>query len=98
MPMILMTPELLEAKAAEVRSLRAEHDEVIAKMKTLVHSLNEQWKGEAQDAFLAKFDSMQPTFQNFSELLERQAQMMDNSAKTMRETDQALKNGINNAN
>ena len=66
-------------------------------MKTLVHSLNEQWKGEAQDAFVAKFDSMQPTFTNFSEMLESYAKMMDTSAKTLREADQALKSSINSA-
>ena len=66
-------------------------------MKTLVHSLNEQWKGEAQEAFVAKFDSMQSTFTNFSEMLEGYAKMMDTSAKTLREADQALKSSINGA-
>lgn len=97
MPMIQVTPELLTGKASEVRQLRAQHDEVMAKMKTLVHSLNEQWKGEAQDAFVAKFDSMQSTFTNFSEMLENYAQMMDTSAKTLQETDQSLKSAINGA-
>lgn len=97
MPMIQVTPELLTGKASEVRQLRAQHDEVMAKMKTLVHSLNEQWKGEAQDAFVAKFDSMQTTFTNFSEMLESYAKMMDTSAKTLQETDQSLKSAINGA-
>ena len=97
MPVIQVTPELLEAKAGEVRQLRAQHDEVMAKMKTLVHSLNEQWKCEAQDAFVAKFDSMQTTFTNFSEMLESYAKMMDTSAKTLRETDQTLKGAINSS-
>ena len=97
MPVIQVTPELLEAKAGEVRQLRAQHDEVMAKMKTLVHSLNEKWKGEAQDAFVAKFDSMQTTFTNFSEMLESYAKMMDTSAKTLRETDQTLKGAINSS-
>ena len=95
MPMIQVTPELLEGKAGEVRSLKAEHDEVIARMKSLVHSLDEQWKGEAQAAFVAKFDSMQTTFSNFSEMLENYAAMMDTSAKTLRETDEQLKAIIN---
>lgn len=97
MPLIQVTPELLTSKASEVRQLRAQHDEVMAKMKTLVHSLNEQWKGEAQTAFVAKFDSMQSTFTNFSEMLENYAKMMDTSAKTLQETDQSLKSAINGA-
>lgn len=95
MPIIQVTPELLEAKSGEMRNLRAQHDEVMTKMKTLVHALNEQWKGEAQTAFVNKFDSMQGTFVSFSEMLEGYAKMMDSSAKTMREVDQALKNSIN---
>ena len=97
MAIIQVTPELLESKAGEVRNLKSLHDELMAKMKTLVHSLNEQWKGEAQDAFVAKFDSMQPTFTNFSEMLESYAKIMDTSAKTLREADQALKSSINSA-
>ena len=95
MAIIQVTPELLESKASEVRNLKAQHDEVMAKMKSLVHSLNEQWKGEAQTAFVAKFDSMQPTFNNFSQMLDGYAKMMDTSAKTLRESDQALKASIN---
>lgn len=97
MPIIQVTPELLTSKAGEVRQLRAQHDEVMAKMKTLVHSLNEQWKGEAQEAFVAKFDSMQSTFTSFSEMLESYATMMDTSARTLQETDQSLKSAINGA-
>lgn len=97
MPLIQMTPELLEGKAGEVRNLRAEHDQVMARIKTLVHALNEQWKGEAQTAFVAKFDSMDGTFKNFSEMLESYAQMMDASAKSMREFDHDLGANITKA-
>lgn len=96
MAMIRVTPDLLEAKAAEVRNLKAEHDEVMAKMTALVHALDEIWQGEAQTAFVAKFDGMQSTFTNFSEMLDNYASMMDTSAKTLREADEALKAAIGN--
>ena len=96
MALIQVTPDLLEAKAAEVRSIKAEHDEVMSKMASLIHALDEIWKGEAQDAFVAKFDSMQPTFNNFAEMLDNYASMMDTSAKTLREADEALKAVIGN--
>lgn len=94
MPLIQVTPELLEAKANEVRGLKSEHDEVMTKMKSLVHSLEEQWKGEAQTAFVEKFDGMQSTFNDFSEMLEGYASLMDTSAKTLREADAQLKSVI----
>lgn len=86
-----MSPDSLTAKAAEVRTLRAEHDETMGKLRTLILALNEIWRGEAQDAFVAKFEGMQSTFTSFSESLEEYAKLMDTSAKAMRETDEQLR-------
>lgn len=94
MAIIQVTPELLMSKSNEVRNLKSNHDETMAKLRQLVLALNEQWKGEAQDAFVAKFESMQPTFNNFSEMLERYAQLMDTAAKELQATDQTLKGKI----
>ena len=94
MAIIQVTPELLMSKSNEVRNLKSNHDETMAKLRQLVRALNEQWKGEAQDAFVAKFESMQPTFTNFSEMLERYAQLMDTAAKELQATDQTLKGKI----
>ena len=96
MAIIQVTPELLNGKASEVRSLKATHDDTMAKLRSLVLALNENWKGEAQDAFVAKFESMQSTFTNFSEMLDNYATMMDTSAKTLREADESLKAAIGN--
>ena len=94
MAIIQVTPELLMSKSNEVRNLKSNHGETMAKLRQLVRALNEQWKGEAQDAFVAKFESMQPTFTNFSEMLERYAQLMDTAAKELQATDQTLKGKI----
>lgn len=94
MALIQVTPELLEAKATEVRNLKSEHDDVMTRMTNLVHALDEIWKGEAQSAFVNKYDSMQSTFTNFSELLESYASLMDTSANTLREADESLKSAI----
>lgn len=91
MAIIQVTPELLQGKATEVRSLKSNHDETMAKLKNLIMALNEQWKGEAQDAFVAKFESMQSTFTNFSEMLEGYAKLMDTAAREIQSTDQSLK-------
>lgn len=96
MAIIQVTPELLNAKANEVRNLRATHDDTMAKLRTLVMSLNENWKGAAQDAFVAKFESMQSSFTNFSETLEGYAKLMDTAAKELQNTDQALKTTMQN--
>jgi len=96
MAMIQVTPETLRQKATDVRTYKGEHDDVIAKLKTLVNGLNETWKGEAQDAFLSKFESMQSTFTNFSDMLEGYAKLMDTAATQLEDTDQSLKQTMSN--
>ena len=74
-----------------MRSLKAQHDDTMAKLRSLVLALNETWKGEAQDAFVAKFESMQNSFTSFSEMLEGYAKLMDTAARELQNTDQSLK-------
>ena len=94
MATIQVTPETLREKATEIRTLKSEHDEVMNKMTNLIHALNEQWKGEAQTAFVSKYDRMQSTFTNFSEMLDGYAKLIDASANELEMTDQNLKNKI----
>lgn len=93
---IQVSPEMLKQKAKQVRDYKAEHDEVMNKMKTLIYGLNEVWKGDAQTALLQKYEGMQSTFANFSELIEAYAVLMDATAEGMRSEDQAAAARINN--
>ncbi len=94
MALIQVTPELLRGKASDLRGLKAGHDENMAKMKALIMGLNEIWKGEAQDALVAKYEGMQATFVNFSEMIEGYAKLMDMSAQKYEEADTGLKSTI----
>lgn len=96
MAVIQVTPETLRSKASEVRGYRSEHNDTMAKLKNLIYALNEIWKGDAQNAFLSKYESMQSTFTNFSELLEGYAKLMDTAANELEATDQSLKTTMNN--
>lgn len=96
MAVIQVTPETLRSKANEVRNHRSQHDDTMLKLKNLIYALNEIWKGDAQNAFLAKYESMQSTFTNFSELLEGYAKLMDTAANELEATDQSLKSTMNN--
>ena len=94
MALIQVSPELLTGKATELRTLKAQHDEAMTKMRSLILGLNEILKGEAQDTFIVKYESMQSTFNSFSEMLESYAKLMDVSAQQLQETDQNLKTVI----
>jgi len=95
MAIIQVTPELLNAKASELRGLKSNHDEAMTKMRSLIMGLNEIWKGGAQDAYVQKYESMQATFTNFSQLLEEYAKLMDITAQKMSEKDAELASTIN---
>lgn len=95
MALIQVTPDLLNGKATELRGLKSQHDEAMTKMRTLIMGLNEVWKGDAQDAFVAKYESMQATFNNFSQMLEDYAKLMNTAAQKLQETDQALQGTMN---
>lgn len=91
MALIQVTPDLLTGKANDLRTMKSVHDENMAKMRSLIMGLNEIWKGDAQDAFVAKYESMQSTFTSFSEMLENYAKLMDMAAQKLQETDSSLK-------
>ena len=95
MALIQVTPDLLNGKANELRGYKDQHDDAMAKMRTLIYGLNEVWKGDAQDAFLAKYESMQSTFTNFSQMLEDYAKLMNSAAQRLQETDQSLSSTMN---
>lgn len=90
MATIQVTPDLLTDKARELRELKGHNDEAMAKMRTLILGLNEIWKGDAQTAFVEKYESMQFTFDRFSQMLEDYAKLMDTAADKMQEADQSL--------
>ena len=95
MALIQVTPDLLNGKANELRGLKGQHDEAMNKMRTLIMGLNEVGKGDAQDAFVAKYESMQSTFSNFSQMLEEYAKLMNTAAQKLQETDTALQGTMN---
>lgn len=96
MAVIQVTPETLRSKATDVRNYRSQHDDTMVRLKNLIYALNEIWKGEAQNAFISKYESMQSTFTNFSELLEGYAKLMDTAANELEATDQSLKTTMDN--
>lgn len=96
MPLIQITPESIRSQANTVRKYKQNQEAVITKLRRIVYTLNDSWKGEAQDAFVAKFQSMDSVYRKFSEVLEQYAALMDKAANEMQSTDQNIKSMIRN--
>ena len=96
MALIQVTPETLKSQANTVRKYKTDQEQTMQQIRKLVLSLSDSWKGEAQDAFVAKFQSMDYTYRRLSKVLDAYAKLMDTAAKELQATDQNLKNIIRN--
>lgn len=92
MAIIQVTPESLRAEANRLNTLKENHKTEMNNLKRLVYALNEQWKGAAQDAFLSKYQELQPEFDKFVRLLEDHISHMKTEAEQMEQQDNALAN------
>lgn len=96
MAIIQVTPELLTKEAEHLLSLKRKQVDQINSLRLLVNTLNSQWKGEAQEAYVNKFNSMEYVYRNFENLLDSYARLMKSAANQMRQTDENLQRQINN--
>jgi len=98
MALIKVTPDMLRARAGDVRKNRGEHDATIQRLSNIVNGLSDVWQGDAQNAFVERYRSMEQTFKQFSEMLEGYATLMDTAANQLQETDTSLKQTMNSFN
>ncbi|MBR1759327.1 MAG: WXG100 family type VII secretion target [Lachnospiraceae bacterium] len=87
---IRVDAETLHAKAAELRNMRASHDENITKVSTLIRGLSDVFEGQAAQAYQNNLESMQPTFTQFSAMLDELAVKLDAVATGFTEFDTGL--------
>ena len=93
---IKIIPEKLKEEAGKVRAYKAEHEEIMSRLNNLVFTLDESWDGEAQVAFVRKYESMQREFQKFSTMSEQYATEMEQIADKMQTADNTLLSKIGN--
>ena len=86
--------ETLHNKANELRSKLTTHNQNIASMKTLVNGLSGEFTGAAATAYIDRFNSMEATFNQFSEMIENFATNLDTVANSFTEQDNSLANSL----
>lgn len=97
MATIRVDADTLHTKANEIRTLKANHDENIMKMKNLITSMcnSEVFSGEASQAYINQMESMQATFNSFSEMIEKFATELDGVANSFTVEDNRLASSLN---
>ena len=91
---ILVSPDQLRSDAAKLKSYAEQDGAIIQQLTNLVLSLDDIWKGEAQTAFVTRFQSARQQFNSFNKTLASFAEMMETTAKNMENADLSLKQRI----
>lgn len=87
-----LSPELLKARANEVRNLAAEYDATYTRLKSIVESLNEIWKGPSQQDMYNIFRESETSFKSVKSGLENYAVAMEYAVTSTVDTDQNVTN------
>ena len=75
MALIEINTDSVRQKASDVRNICESHVELVSKLESLVESMGD-WKGEAQEAFVSKFQQMRPILNKFNESMQEFAASM----------------------
>jgi WXG100 family type VII secretion target len=82
---VTMTYEAMKNASSQIKTHKTNFDDMISGMTTIVNSLNGQWEGVAKEEFESAFQSLKPTLQKFSQLLERYYEELDREVADMME-------------
>lgn len=91
---IRVDAETLHSKANELRNKLTTHNQNIASMKGLVNGLSSEFTGAAATAYIERFNNMEATFNNFSDMIESFATNLDAVANTFTDQDNTLANSL----
>ncbi len=84
---IRITPEQMRGRANEYRTEADKVNGVIGKMDSLLQQLQEEWEGNASEAYNARFQELRPGFVKAEELIREIASALDSTASIIEETD-----------
>ncbi|MBQ6981741.1 MAG: WXG100 family type VII secretion target [Synergistaceae bacterium] len=85
MPVIKLTPELLEEGANRLTEANNSNENVINRLDGLISSLNADWEGEAYNAFKQSYDNKRKTFVELSQEMEKFVLFLKKFADVMRQ-------------
>lgn len=90
MAMIRVTPEELRGQGQAVITMAENIREILSNLETQINTICDSWDGMAQDAFLASYESMKSTLQQFPDIVDGMGQQTIAAADAFEETDSAI--------
>ena len=80
MALLEMRPEDMRSRAASLAAIGEEDQEIMRQMRVMVMSLEELWKGTAQEAFVASFLNAGAQMTELTEMIQNLAALMVQAA------------------
>lgn len=90
---ILVTPEILDEKAEEVKNISDQMEQIFEDIQNKVDRTRSYWVGEAADAHREAFKKQKTTINDILKRLREHPVDLQKIAKTYRGTEQALEEG-----
>lgn len=87
---IRISPDQMRGRAGEYRTQAGCVGDVISKMDSLLKALQSEWEGDASRAYEEKFNELRPGFVKAQDLINDIATALDNTAKSLEDTDAAI--------
>lgn len=94
MALLEVRPEEMRSRAAALSAIGEEDQEIMRQMRAIVMSLEEMWRGTAQEAFVASFLSAGAQMTELSAIIENLAALMRQAALETENEDAALRSMI----
>ena len=88
MAQLRVTPEQLRARAAEYRNQAEEVDGVIAKLDSLISTLESEWEGVSASKYISQYSDLRPSFVSMQNLITELATALDQEANKFEAADQ----------
>ena len=94
MSLISLTPDELRQRAHQYSAEADKVNQVIQTMGNLLNQLQNEWKGEASQAYAERYNELKPSFDKMEELIREISQALNTSADTYEQADQNLASGF----
>lgn len=80
MAQLRVTPEQLRGRASEYRAQGTEVEGVIAKLDSLISTLESEWEGNSAARYISQYSDLRPSFVSMQQLIADLASSLEQEA------------------
>lgn len=84
---IRISAEAMQRRASQYRNEADTVNGVIGTMNRLLSELQEEWKGQAAEAYAGRYSELKPSFMKMEELIREIADALEETSHTLAQTD-----------